>query len=84
VSSVVHQPFGSHPSPTQGFLRRDDEFYFEYHKATRTREGFEQWLQKWVLGVDDHDGLLQLLGEDRVEKLRPQGDLFAPAVSFNY
>jgi glutaconate CoA-transferase subunit A len=84
VSSVVHEPFGAHPSPTQGYSQRDDEFYFEYHKATRTREGFEQWLQKWVLGVDDHDGLLQLLGEDRVEKLRPQGDLFAPAVSFNY
>ena len=84
VSSVVHQPFGSHPSPAQGYARRDDDFYFEYHKATRTREGFEQWLEKWVLGVDDHDGLLQLLGEDRVNKLRPQGDLFAPAVSFNY
>jgi glutaconate CoA-transferase, subunit A len=84
VSSVVHQPFGAHPSPAQGFARRDDDFYFEYHSATRTREGFEQWLQKWVLGVDDHNGLLQLLGEDRVNKLRPQGDLFAPAVSFNY
>jgi glutaconate CoA-transferase, subunit A len=84
VSSVIHQPLGSHPSPAQGFARRDDNFYFEYHKVTRTREGFEQWLQKWVLGVVDHDGLLQLLGEDRVNKLRPQGDLIAPAVSFNY
>ena len=84
VSSVVHQPLGSYPSPTQGYARRDDDFYFEYHKATRTREGFEQWLQKWVLGANDHDGLLKLLGEDRVNKLRPQGNLFAPAVSFNY
>ena len=84
VSSVVHQPFGSHPSPTQGYARRDDDFYFEYHKATRTREGFEQWLDKWVLGVKDHEGFLQLLGEARVNKLQPQGDLFAPAVSFNY
>ena len=33
VSSVVHQPFGSHPSPTQGYTRRDDNFYFEYHEA---------------------------------------------------
>jgi len=84
VSSVVHQPLGSHPSPAQGFARRDDDFYFEYHSATRTREGFEQWLQKWVLGVDDHNGLLQLLGVDRLDKLRPQGDLLPPAVSFNY
>jgi len=36
VSSVVHEPFGSHPSPTQGYARCDDAFYFEYHKATRS------------------------------------------------
>ena len=84
VSSVVHQPLGSHPSPTQGYSRRDDDFYFEYHTATRTREGFEQWLQKWVLGVEDHGAFLNLLGNDRIERLKPQGNLFAPAVSFNY
>jgi glutaconate CoA-transferase, subunit A len=84
ASSVVHQPFGSHPSPTQGYARRDDQFYFEYHKATRSREGFEQWLEKWVLSVKDHREFLDLLGVDRVTKLRPQGNLVAPAVSFNY
>jgi len=84
VSSVVHQPFGSHPSPTQGYSRRDDNFYFEYHRATRSREGFEHWLQKWVLGTKDHGEFLDLLGQQRVEQLKPTGNLFAPAVSFNY
>ena len=84
VTSVVHEPFGSHPSPTQGYTRRDDNFYFEYHKETRSRESFEQWLQKWVLDMKDHRGFLELLGKERMERLRPQGNLFAPAVSFNY
>jgi glutaconate CoA-transferase subunit A len=84
VSSVVHEPCGSHPSPTQGFSRRDDDFYFEYHKATRTREGFEQWLGKYVFGVKDHRAFLNVLGGERIAKLKPQGDLFSPAVSFNY
>lgn len=84
VSSVVHEPFGSFPSPTQGYSRRDDDFYFEYHKATRTTEGFQEWLQRWVLGVADHKGLLNLLEHGRIEKLKPDGQLFAPAVSFNY
>ncbi len=84
VTSVVHEPFGSHPSPTQGYTRRDDDFYFEYHTETRSREGFEQWLQKWVLDVKDHRGFLELLGKERMERLKPQGNLFAPAVSFNY
>jgi glutaconate CoA-transferase subunit A len=80
----VHQPFGSHPSPTQGYARRDDNFYFEYHKATRSREGFEQWLQKWVLDMKDHHEFLKLLDNERVEELKPQKELFAPAVSFSY
>lgn len=84
VSSVVHEPFGSHPSPTQGYSRRDDDFYFEYHKATRTREGFEHWLQKYVHGVQNHRAFLNLLGSERIAKLKPQGDLFAPAVNFSY
>ncbi len=84
VTSVVHEPFGSHPSPTQGYTRRDDDFYFEYHKETRSREGFEQWLQKWVLDVKDHRGFLELLGKERMERLKPQGNLFSPTVSFNY
>jgi glutaconate CoA-transferase subunit A len=80
---VVHQlRFTS--SPTQGFLRRDDDFYFEYHKASRTRENFAHWLDQWVLSVQDHREFRQLLGEERLDKLRPQGNLFAPAVSFNY
>jgi glutaconate CoA-transferase subunit A len=84
VSSVVHEPFGSHPSPTQGYARRDDNFFFEYHKETRSREGFEAWLQKWLLGVKDHREFLDLLGKERLAKLKPEGNLFASAVSFNY
>ena len=84
VSSVVHEPFGSHPSPTQGYARRDDDFYFEYHKETRTREGFERWLGKWVLSVKDHKDFLARLGEERVRSLQPEGNLFSPSVSFNF
>lgn len=83
VSSVVHVPFGSHPSPTQGYARRDDDFYFEYHKETRTREGFERWLKQWVFGVKDHREFLARLGENRVRNLRPEGNLFSPSVSYN-
>jgi glutaconate CoA-transferase subunit A len=84
VSSVVHEPFGSHPSPTQGFARRDDDFYFAYHKESRSPEGFDRWLQKWVLAVTDHRAFLALLGKDHIDKLRPKGNLFSPVVSFNY
>ena len=84
VSSVIHEPFGAHPSPTQGYARRDDEFYVEYHRRSRTREDFQRWLDKYVFGVADHRSFLNLLGAARIDKLKPRGELFAPAVSFNY
>jgi glutaconate CoA-transferase subunit A len=84
VASVVHAPSGSHPSPTQGYSRRDDDFYFEYHKETRSRAGFQQWLERYVLRPRDHHAFLTLLGEARLAKLKPEGDLPAPAVSFSY
>jgi glutaconate CoA-transferase, subunit A len=84
VSSVVHEPLGSYPSPTQGYARRDDDFYFDYHHATRSRAGFEQWLNEWVLEISDHRSFLSHVGQERVEKLKPQGGAFAASVSFNY
>jgi glutaconate CoA-transferase subunit A len=84
VNSVVHEPNGSYPSPVQGYARRDDDFYFEYHSATRSAEGFKRWLEEYVYGVKNHREFLDLLGRERRERLKPQGALFAPAVSFNY
>jgi glutaconate CoA-transferase subunit A len=83
VSHVVHAPFGSHPSPTQGFARRDDDFYFDYHRQSRSLEGFREWLQRWVFEAGDHQGYLDLLGRERREKLKPGEELFSPAVNFS-
>ncbi len=83
VSHVVHAPFGSHPSPTQGYARRDDDFYFDYHRQSRSLEGFQEWLQKWVFGAGDHEGYLDLLGKERREKLTPGKELFSPPVNFS-
>ena len=84
VSSVVVQPLGAYPSPTQGYSRRDDEFYFEYHQTTRTREGFERWLRDWVLDLANHEAFLDRLGNARTEILRPKSNALAAPASFNY
>jgi glutaconate CoA-transferase subunit A len=83
VASVVPLPSGSHPSPTQGYLRRDDQFYFDYHQQTRTREGFLRWLETWVYGVTGHTQYLERLGTERLERLRPPEEHLAPAVNFS-
>jgi glutaconate CoA-transferase subunit A len=53
VAAVVHEPGGCHPSPLQGFWRRDHAAHREYGRASRVEAGFQAWLQEWVLGVPD-------------------------------
>jgi glutaconate CoA-transferase subunit A len=69
VVAVVAQPGACHPSSLQDRYARDHAFFHEYHAATRTRDGFEAWLQQWVLDVPDHDAYLAKLG-DRWDLLR--------------
>src|SRR6202521_1055475 len=41
VSAVVHEPWGAHPSPVQGYYGRDHAFFAEYHDQSRKQEDFE-------------------------------------------
>jgi len=59
VVSVVPEPGGAHPSPVQGFFKRDHAFYREYGEQSRTREGFESWLKRWVLDVPSRAAYLE-------------------------
>ncbi len=61
VVAVVEEPFACHPSPLQGAYPRDHEFFHEYHRATRTREGFDAWLADWVTAVPDRAAYLAKL-----------------------
>lgn len=53
VVAVVHEPGGAHPSPVQGFFKRDHAFYRSYAEQSRSALGFSEWLEKWVLGIPD-------------------------------
>jgi len=84
VSAVAVVPHGSHPSPTQGYVNRDDRFYDEYHAETRTREGFLAWLDRMVLRTRDHTEYLQRLGETRVAGLHPRSRQLAASVNYGF
>jgi glutaconate CoA-transferase subunit A len=62
VVAVVEEPGACHPSPLQGRYGRDHDFYHDYHRATRTVEGFDEWIGEWVTGVKDRAAYLRKLG----------------------
>jgi glutaconate CoA-transferase subunit A len=70
VAAVVHQPWGAYPSPVQGHYARDHDFYRRYHDDTRTPEGSRRWLDRWVTGIADWPGFLDLVGRERLDALR--------------
>ena len=69
VVAVVEEPGACHPSPLQGRYGRDHEFFHDYHRATRTVEGFDAWIAEWVTGVRDRREYLTKLGP-RWQELR--------------
>lgn len=53
VDAVVHEPGAAHPSPVDGYAERDHAVFEDYHRATRTREGFAAWQHEWIDALAD-------------------------------
>ncbi len=79
VVAVVHEPGGAHPSPVQGYFKRDHSFYRDYATESRTAEGFAEWLERWVLDLPDRGTYLKQID---VEALRVKGS--APSAPANF
>ncbi len=84
VRAVVHEPWGAHPSTVQGSYGRDHAFYHEYHQRTRTLEGFQQWLDEWVLLLPTRADYVAKLGEERTNRLRVKDHHYAAPVDYGY
>jgi glutaconate CoA-transferase subunit A len=84
VRAVVHEPGGAHPSPIQGYANRDHAFYHDYHTATRTPEGYQDWLETWVLSLPDRAAYLSKLGTERLQALAITRHRYAAPVDYGY
>jgi glutaconate CoA-transferase subunit A len=84
VCAVVREPGGAHPSPVQGYYNRDHEYYHEYHRATRTVEGNDEWMDRWVADAKDRAGYLQKLGKERWQDLQLKEHRYAAPVDYGY
>ena len=84
VSAVVHEPFGAHPSPVQGYYSRDNEFFRAYHAETKTPEDFASWRSRWVDGVGDRGEYLEILGGARVDELRVKEHAYSAPADYGY
>jgi glutaconate CoA-transferase subunit A len=69
VDAVCHVPFCSHPSYTQGYYDRDNEFYLQWDKISETPESVQQYLDEWVYSLPDREAYWKKLGDSAHKRL---------------
>ncbi len=83
VDAVIEEPWGAHPSYSQGYYDRDNQYYIDYEKTTRTREEHEKFLEEWVFGVSNRKEYMKHLGAERMLSLKTKSYYSFP-VDYGY
>jgi len=84
VNAVVECPQGAHPSPVQGYYKRDDGFFRQYHEQTKSKAESDAWLKRWVYGLADRAAYVNQLGKSRVDELAVKNHAYAAPTDFGY
>jgi glutaconate CoA-transferase, subunit A len=70
VSAVCHVPFASHPSYSQGYYDRDNEFYLAWDKISESADSVKKYLDEWIYGVKDRTAYWKKLGVKTHKRLK--------------
>jgi glutaconate CoA-transferase subunit A len=84
VSAVVECRYGAHPSPVQGYYKRDDAFFQQYHAETKTQEDFNAWAGRWVFTVPGRAAYTKQLGDARMADLGVKQHAYAAETDYGY
>jgi glutaconate CoA-transferase subunit A len=84
VNAVVECLYGAHPSPVQGYYKRDDAFFRQYHEQTKTKADSDAWLERWVYNLADRRAYMNQLGACRVDDLGVKQHAYAAQADFGY
>jgi acyl CoA:acetate/3-ketoacid CoA transferase alpha subunit len=68
VDAVVHAPYGSYPGEMAYMYGRDESGIKEWVDMSKTAEGAQEYLDKYVYGPKNHDEYLKLIGEERLKQ----------------
>jgi glutaconate CoA-transferase subunit A len=78
VHAVVHEPWCAHPSYTQGYYDRDNEFYMQWDEITKEHETTMKYLDEWVFGVEDRTAYMKKMSAEKLLKLKPKAAYCTP------
>jgi glutaconate CoA-transferase subunit A len=81
VDAVCLVPHCAHPSYTQGYYDRDNDFYLKWDSISSSREATQVYLDEWVYGVKDRDEYWDKLGNDVHQQLKIESQ---PSATVDY
>jgi glutaconate CoA-transferase subunit A len=81
VDAVCQVPHCAHPSYTQGYYDRDNDFYLAWDEISKSRESVLAYLDEWVYGVRDREEYWQKLGTKTQTRLQVASQ---PSVPVDY
>ncbi len=70
VDAVVHAPFGSHPGEMCYLYERDEEHIQLWAEESKNPETTQEYLEKYIYNLKDHQEYLELIGEERLQYLQ--------------
>jgi len=67
VDAVVHAPYGSHPGEMAYLYGRDEPGIKEWVEMSKTADGAQNYLEKYVRAPKNHAEYLALIGKERLK-----------------
>lgn len=84
VDAVCQVPYCAHPSYTQGYYDRDNDFYLKWDEISKTPENMRSYLDEWVFGVADRLEYWEKLGAETHKRLQTSNRFSAVINYGNY
>ena len=78
VHAVVHEPWCAHPSYTQGYYDRDNEFYMQWDEITKEHDTTMKYLEEWVFGVENRAQYIKQMPAEKIHQLLPKAAYSTP------
>jgi len=75
VTAIVEVPFGAHPYACYKYYDYDWEHIEHYAEQAKTPDGFQNYLDKYIYGVDDNWAYLKEVGFEKILRLRANTSL---------
>jgi glutaconate CoA-transferase subunit A len=70
VDAICLVPYCAHPSYTQGYYDRDNDFYLKWDEISSKRETTLAYLDEWIYGVRDRAEYWDKLGAETHRRLK--------------